>query len=50
MPPAALEHKHPWTDPGVNKVFQTWRGILPIATAAAVVVLIIGAGVRNARM
>jgi multiple sugar transport system substrate-binding protein len=25
-----MAHKHPWTDPQVKKVFDTWRGLLPL--------------------
>jgi multiple sugar transport system substrate-binding protein len=25
-----MAHKKPWTDPGVTKVFDTWRGLLPL--------------------
>ena len=24
-----MAHKKPWTDPGVTKVFDTWKGLLP---------------------
>jgi multiple sugar transport system substrate-binding protein len=25
-----MAHKKPWTDPGVKKVFETWRSLLPL--------------------
>jgi multiple sugar transport system substrate-binding protein len=25
-----MAHKHPWTDPQVKKVFDTWRSLLPL--------------------